>query len=399
MADFDSGLNLHERRAREAVAMLQGMVARAASGKTDRARAPLSLDKAVYTDPDRYLAEKQNLFLRMPLVVGLSQDIPTPGDVMLYEAAGPSIIVGRSKDGSVRAFRNVCTHRAAKLLLGQEASCQRKARLTCPFHAWTFDLDGKLIAQPGKEGFAGHQDGGRDLLPVAVREWAGLIFVQIEGDMDLSSHLAEFAPVLEMMELDKAEPVKRGHIDTPSNWKYALDTYGEGYHFASLHPNNIGITHLSDVALFTAFGRHHRISFPDKSMVRLADIPLEDWPITDYGGVHFLFPNTVIFVGSVEPGKTFVQIFRLFPLSVGQMRCQFAVYAPGGVRDEAHRLETEMGYDMTEQVVRTEDYAQAAQSYANLLEAPEGFRVILGTNEIALQRLHRNVADAIGMPL
>ena len=399
MAESDPGLRLQERRARMAAEVLDGMVERAATGRTDRAEGALALDKNVYTDPARYRAEEAHLFHAMPLVAGLSQDIPDAGDVMLFEAAGPSIFVGRGKDGVVRAFRNLCTHRAAKLLLGEEAVCQHKPRLTCPFHAWTFDLQGRLIAQPGKEGFAGHPDGARDLLPVAAREWAGLIFVQIEGAMDLDAHLADFAPLLEMLELARAEPVQRGHIDAATNWKYALDTYGEGYHFAALHPNNIGITHMNDVALFTPYGRHHRISFPEKRMAGLAQVPRAEWPTPDYGGVHLLFPNTVIFVGSVEPGKTFVQLFRLFPNAVGQMRCQFAVYAPGGVRDAAHRAEVAMGYELTEQVVRTEDYAQAAQSYANLLTAPEGFRVVLGSNEIALQRLHRNISDAIGMPL
>jgi phenylpropionate dioxygenase-like ring-hydroxylating dioxygenase large terminal subunit len=399
MADIDPGLSHSAQRARAAASMLERMVAYAVSRETDRAEAALALDKSVYTCPERFAREHKALFLNTPLVAGFSQDIPSPGDIMLFEAAGPSIIVGRGRDGTVRAFRNICMHRAAKLLLGQEGACQRRPRLTCPFHAWTYDLEGKLVAQPGKAGFEGHADGARNLMPVSAVEWNGIVFVQVEGEMGLDTHLGDFAPVLAMMDLGDAEPVKRGHIDCAANWKYALDTYGEGYHFASLHPNNIGITHLSDVAVFDAHGRHHRISFPTKAMADLASLKPEDWPATDYNGVHFLFPNTVIFIGSVEPGKTFVQLFRLFPSAVGQMRCQFSVYAPGGVRDDAHRAETAMGYDLTEQVVRTEDYAQSEQSYANLLAAPDGFRVILGSNEIALQRLHRNIADAIGQPL
>jgi phenylpropionate dioxygenase-like ring-hydroxylating dioxygenase large terminal subunit len=379
--------------------MLVRMVAHAAARQTDRADGPLAIPATAYTCPARFAREQQKLFREMPLVAGLSGDIPNPGDVMLFEAAGPSILVGRAKDGQVRAFRNMCTHRGAKLLLGEEATCARKLRLTCPFYAWTFDLDGKLIAQPGKAGFEGHPEGRRDLLPVSAGEWNGLIFVQPEGKMDLEAHLADFAPVLAMLELDKAEPVKRGHMDCAANWKYALDTYGEGYHFASLHPGNIGITHLSDVAVFDAYGRHHRIGFPMKAMADLASLPSEQWPASDYGGVHFLFPNTVIFVGSVEPGKTFIQLFRLFPHDVGRMRCQFAVYAPGGVRNAAHRLETEMGFDLTKQVVETEDYRQAEQSYANLLTAPAGFHLILGSNEIALQRFQRTVANLLGVPL
>ncbi len=399
MADIDPGLSLAAARRSAAADMMARMVAHAAARETDRSEGPMALPKAVYTCPERFAAEQQALFRRMPLVAGLSRDIPNPGDVMLFEAAGPSIIVGRGRDGTVRAFRNLCTHRAAKILLGEEATCQRRPRLSCQFHAWTFDLEGRLIAQPGRVGFEGHPDGGRDLMPIACREWNGLIFVQIEGQIELEGHLGSFAPTLAMLELGAAEPVKRGHIDCDANWKYALDTYGEGYHFASLHPNNIGITNLSDVAVFDAFGRHHRIAFPTKAMAGLASVPGESWPESDYGGVHFLFPNTVIFVGSVEPGKTFVQLFRLFPESVGKMRCQFAVYAPGGVRDDAHRAETEMGYDLTEQVVRTEDYAISGRSFDNLMTVPDDFRVILGSNEIALQRMHRHVAEAIGMPL
>ena len=94
-----------------------------------------------------------------------------------------------------------------------------------------------------------------------------------------------------------------------------------------------------------------------------------------------------------------VEFFRLFPQDVGHMRCQFAVYAPGGVRDEAHRRENEMGFDLTKQVVETEDYRQSEQSFANLLAAPPGFNVILGSNEIALQRLQRNIAEVLGAPL
>jgi phenylpropionate dioxygenase-like ring-hydroxylating dioxygenase large terminal subunit len=399
MADLGLEPGPSARRDAEAQQMLRRMVAHAAARTTDRAPAAFAVPASAYTCPDRFRAEQQRLFREMPLVAGLSGDIPSAGDVMLFEAAGPSILVGRGKDGKIRAFRNMCTHRGAKLLLGEEGSCARRSRLTCPFHAWTYDLQGRLVAQPGKAGFEGHPAGARDLLPVAAEERHGLVFVQPEGSIDLDTHLGDFEPVLAMLELARAEPVKRGHMDCAANWKYALDTYGEGYHFASLHPNNIGITHMSDVGVFDAFGRHHRISFPTKAMAELASQPHEQWPASDYGGVHFLFPNTVIFVGSVEPGKTFVQLFRLFPESVDTMRCQFAVYAPFGIRDEAHRRESEMGFDLTKQVVETEDYRQSEQSYANLKAAPPGFQLVLGANEIALQRLQMNIAEVLGINL
>jgi phenylpropionate dioxygenase-like ring-hydroxylating dioxygenase large terminal subunit len=398
MADIDPVASVAEARRAAAAEMLRRLVAHAAARTTDRAAAALPLPATAYTDPARFAAETEVLFRRLPLVAGLSRDLAV-GDTLLFEAAGPSILVTRARDGKPRAFRNLCTHRGAKLVTGEEATCVHRARLTCPFHAWTFDLEGRLVAQPGKAGFADHAQGARNLLPVAAEERHGLIFVQPEGAMDLDAHLGSMGEVLRLMELDAAEPVKRGRIPGDANWKYALDTYGEGYHFASLHPNNIGITHLSDVAVFDAHGLHHRIAFPTKAMAELASTPPESWPETDYNGVHFLFPNTVIFMGSVEPGKTFVQLFRLFPRGVDALVCEFAVYAPGGVRDQSHRTEVEAAFDITETVVRTEDYAQAAQSCANLRTAPSGFQVVLGANEVALQRLHLNIAEVTGVPI
>lgn len=398
MADIDPAVPLAEARRRAAAALLERLVAHAAARATDMAGAPLAVPATAYTDPARHAAECAVLFRRLPLVAGLSRDLG-PGDVMLFEAAGPSILVTRDRAGQLRALRNLCPHRGAKLIAGEEGSCVHRARLTCPFHAWTFDLAGRLIAQPGKAGFAGHPLGARNLEELACEERHGLIFVQPEGEMDLDAHLGPMAEVLRLLELASAEPVKRGRIPGAANWKYALDTYGEGYHFASLHPNNIGITHLSDVAVFDPLGRHHRIAFPTKAMAELAAVPRADWPETDYNGVHFLFPNTVIFMGSVEPGKTFVQLFRLFPRGVDALVCEFAVYAPGGVRDAAHRAEVEGAFDITETVVRTEDYAQAAQSCAALRHAPPGFELVLGANEIALQRLHMNIAAVTGVPL
>lgn len=399
MADIDPGPGaVAAARAREAALLQERLVAHAATRMTDRAPAPMALPASVYTDPGRFEAERAALFRRLPLVAGLSRDLPA-GGTMLFEAAGPSILLTRGRDGAVRAFRNLCTHRGAKLVTGAEGHCLKRARLTCPFHAWTFDLAGRLVAQPGSAGFEGHPAGARDLLPVAVEERHGLLFVQLDGTMDLDAHLGAMAPVLALMALADAEPVRHGAIPCAANWKYALDTYGEGYHFASLHPRNIGITHLSDVAVFDAFGRHHRIAFPTKAMGTLADTPRADWPAMDYNAVHFVFPNSVIFMGSVEPGKTFVQLFRLFPQAVDRMTCRFSVYAPGGVRNEAHRAETEAGYTLTEEVVRTEDYAQAEASFASLREAPDGFAVMLGANEIALQRFHRAVGEAVGMPV
>ena len=385
----------------KARAQLRRMVELVAAKATDRAEAPLPLDKGVYTDPLRFEAERQALFLGTPVVAGLSGDVPNPGDWLIFDAAGPSLIVARGKDGIVRAFHNMCTHRGARLIEATEPAAGHAARLTCPFHAWTFSSAGKLIAQPSKESFAGCAIGARNLIEVPCAEHLGLILVRAGGGepIDAAAHLGSLGPTLEALELDRAEPVKKGILTAESNWKFALDTYGEGYHFATLHASTIGQTHYNDIASLEQFGRHHRVGFPDNGIGKLVGTDEAEWPVSDYGGVHYLFPNTIVFFGAVTPGVYFTQVFRLFPEGVGKTRCQFAVYAPFGIESDAHRAMCTAAYDMTATVVQTEDYRVASHGYANLLTAPPGFRVVLGTNEKALQAVHRHIADAIQLPI
>ncbi len=400
MSDRDPMIPL-EMRQSMARAAQRRMVDVVAARQTEAAAAPLPLAKGIYTDANRFEAERQKLFLGQPIVAGLSGDIPSPGDMLLFDAAGPSIIVSRGKDGVARAFLNMCTHRGAKLIEEAEPYSGHHARLTCPFHAWTFDPAGKLVGQPSKAAFAGCEIGARNLVELPCAEHLGLIFVRPGGGeaIDACKHLGDMAAVLTALELHRATPVKKGIMTADSNWKFALDTYGEGYHFATLHASTIGQTHYNDLAVLDRLGRHHRIGFPDKSIANLVGKAESDWPVTDYGGVHFLFPNTVIFFGAVTPGVFFTQVFRLFPDGVGKTRCQFAVYAPFGVESDEHLAMCQMAYDATATVVQSEDYRVASAGYANLLTAPDNFHVVLGANEAALQAVHHHIADAIGMPL
>jgi phenylpropionate dioxygenase-like ring-hydroxylating dioxygenase large terminal subunit len=387
-------------RRRSAREGLRGMVALIAQDRTDRAEAPLALHKSIYTGKARHAAEMRDIFHKEPLVAGLSGDLPKPGDALVFDGAGPSILVMRGKDGVVRAFHNMCTHRAARLVEQPEPWSGHLPRVSCPFHAWTFDAAGRLVGQPGKDGFSGCAIGSRDLVELPCAEHHGLIFVRIDPEpIDGAAHLGSFGAIVEQLELGRAEPVRKGILRADTNWKFALDTYGEGYHFKALHASTIGQTHYSDRNLYEPFGRHHRVNFPDLSMGALVGKPEAEWPATDYGAIHYLFPNMVIFFGAIVPGVYFTQVFRLFPDGADRMVCHFAVYAPFGIESDAHRAACEAAYDATTTVVQTEDYRVAAAGYANLLAAPADFHVVLGANEPALHGVHRHVAAACALPL
>lgn len=390
--------DLRAKNAREQIRRQVEML----KSNTDMADAPLVLHKSIYTSEERCEAEKIHLFLNQPLVACLSGDIPNPGDAILFDAAGPSIIVVRNKEGKAKAFLNMCTHRGAKLIEASEPWSGKANRMSCPFHAWTFDSSGVLIGQPGKAGFEGCEQGKRNLLEVSCEEYVGLILVRANPDgdpIDKEVFLGDFNKVLAQLELWRAEPVKKGILTAESNWKFALDTYGESYHFNRLHKTTIAKTNYTDKCVFTPFGKHHRVEFPKLELGNLLDKDESEWPDYEYGGVHFLFPNTVIFFGAVTPGVFFTQVFRLFPDGAGKTRCHFAVYAPFGLESDDHKQSCTAAFDATATVVQEEDYRVATNGYANLKTAPKDFRVVLGANEPALQAVHKHIAEIIGVPL
>ena len=405
MNNYDELLGPHkdwaEVRAKNSKKSIRQQVEMLKSGN-HMADSALPLHKSVYIGDERFQAEKELVFLDQPLLACLSNDIANAGDAILFDAAGPSIIVSRDKEGTARAFLNMCTHRGAKIIEDHEPWSGSSKRLSCPFHAWTFNSAGKLVGQPGKEGFEGCEIGQRDLIEVPCTEHIGLVLVKANPDgapINAEEFLGDFAAELAQLELWRAEPVKKGILTADSNWKFALDTYGESYHFGTLHKSTIAKTNYNDKNVFEPFGKHHRVSFPKFSLGDLLDKDQSDWPDYEYGGVHFLFPNTVIFYGAVAADMFFTQVFRLFPDGVGKTRCQFAVYAPFGVKSDEHKQSCVAAYDATATVVQTEDYRVASHGYDNLLFAPKDHHVVLGANEIALQAVHKHIADVIKMPL
>lgn len=369
------------------------------SKTTDLDKVPMRIDPKIYTDPAHFERERATLFRETPILACLSLDIPGPGDMKLFDALGPSILIVRDKEGKVNAFLNMCMHRAAKLV----TECNRKTRMTCRFHGWTYDLTGKLIGLPGKEGFEGIEREELSLVRVPVAEWKGMVFVRGTpggAPIDVADHLGDFGDELAALELDKAVPTASSRLECDANWKYAYDTYGESYHFATLHPTTIGALAYSNIMVYDAFDNGHcRLGFPREEFMDYADAEEATWPHTDYGGLYMLFPNVSINVNSMKGGGQFYGISRVFPGERADRSFSLLdTYQPAhsSNRDEIERWR-EM-HAFIQHVVSTEDYSVSRDGQDNLRWAPEGFRTVLGRNEIALQHFHRRLASIVGTP-
>jgi hypothetical protein len=250
---------------------------------------------------------------------------------------------------------------------------------------------------PGQPGFEGIDLTRRNLQPVPVVEWHGIVFVRASAGadaLDVPAYLGTFAAELAQIELAAAVPLKHSSLQADTNWKLALDTYAEGYHFGTLHASTIGITHHSNVAVFDAFGPHWRISFPAKTLGALVGMPESQWPEAEYEGTHFLFPNVILVIGCIAPGQSFARMFRLFPGDgPGKMHCHTSAYAVRGIPPGEY---SRFAQDDSASDVTREDYGVAVGEYANLVTAPADFKTVFGRNEMALQAFHRSVAEAIG---
>ena len=207
----------------------------------------MSLPGWLYHDDEFFEAEKRAFLRAAPQIVCHISDIPSPGDWQLLEYLDESIIVIRGDDDQVRAFSNVCRHRGSKLVDGQ-SGCAKV--LTCPYHAWSYSRDGRLVGVPHRHEYPGLQTEKLGLFPVALENWHGFLFVTLEpGVPSVAEIMAPYEEEIEPYRLEELQPLAPVRSrPRPLNWKTIADNYSDHLHIPIGHP---GLTRL--------FGRSYRI--------------------------------------------------------------------------------------------------------------------------------------------
>jgi phenylpropionate dioxygenase-like ring-hydroxylating dioxygenase large terminal subunit len=296
----------------------------------------------------------------------------------------------------VRAFLNACQHRAARLV---EGSGRLARGFVCPYHAWAYDLDGRCTKIFKAETFGRVDPAGYGLQELPCEEKYGLVYAAPRPDaaFTIDEHLGELGPQLGGWNLAAAAHVKSGELRLRSNWKLALDTFCEGYHFGPLHPKTVGVAAMTNCMTYDRYGRHgehHRLGFPAKVIVELAGKPEAEWPdpLHYFSFVHYLYPNISLLV---SPGA--VELFQLFPSdAVGEHLTRYHLYWRGGLPDAAARRAAEAHFDFIYRVVETEDYRVSADVQKNF---DTGLRryTTFGRNEPSLINMHRTFRRMVGL--
>jgi phenylpropionate dioxygenase-like ring-hydroxylating dioxygenase large terminal subunit len=262
-----------------------------------------------YTSQERFELET-NLIRQQYLVYCPSASIEQPGSYIARDVGGVPIVVVRGKDGHVRAFRNACRHRGVQVAQGSG----RATSFVCPYHAWTYGIDGSLRVVPHQHGFPELEKCTRGLAPITCKESQGLIFVRLQDDNAISD--LEMLASIPTLIPDGYRIHQETHAELPANWKIVIESFLEGYHIRSTHPRSFYPVQYDNLNVVEKFGPHNRVTFPYRAIEGLRNKPVSQWEAgARLTYVYHLFPNIII---STHPG--FRVVILLEPMAVNKTK-------------------------------------------------------------------------------
>ena len=204
------------------------------SGQCNTDALSTTLPARYYTDPDVFRQELESFFFHGWICAGRADAIPGPGDYFLREIGGESIIVVRGAAGEPRAFYNVCRHRGTRICTSGEGNFA--GRIQCPYHGWTYELDGRLVGAPHMDE-AGFRREEYPLHEVVVNVWDGHVFLHLGKDPEpLARQLGDLPEKFAAWRMGELRLAKRVVYDVQANWKLLVQNYNECLHCPLLHP-------------------------------------------------------------------------------------------------------------------------------------------------------------------
>lgn len=300
-----------------------------------------SLPSAAYVTEESFRRERDRIFLREWICAARAEDVPAPGGHAVIDVMGESILLVRNREGLLKAHYNVCRHRGARLCAAEgekdwgfapTGGVTGNGLIRCPYHQWSYDLDGRLVAAPLMGEAGGFDRSGFSLYPVGVAEWGGFVFLHLAPEAEggappIAAQLGEAPRRLANYPLDRLVTARTITYDVAANWKVILENYNECYHCPGVHPElcevvpefrvdggihldwELGVPHREGAWTYTASGTTSRAPFPGLS---------EEEKVRHKG--ELLYPNLMLSVSADH-----VAAFVLKPLAHDrtEIACRF----------------------------------------------------------------------------
>ncbi|HEX2795102.1 MAG TPA: aromatic ring-hydroxylating dioxygenase subunit alpha, partial [Croceicoccus sp.] len=358
-----------------------------AAGTTDQAPDISDLPVAAYLDEDRFKREFEAIFLRRPQGILLSIEVPEPGDYVARTYLGKPLLVVRGKDGVARVFLNVCRHRGARVCAEGSGSA---ARFTCPYHAWTYDREGRLIGVSGASTFGEMDKATLGLTELSSQEAAGVIWATLTPgvDTDIDAWLGTMRHQLELLRLRECVVFSQRTIPSPG-WKVTMDGYLEAYHHDTVHADTLSKHTIGNLLVHDIHGHHQILTMARRNLPELAELPEAEWQASNYlRRIYCVFPN---FQVSGIVGGYFL-ISQILPGDCATKSVTIQTILTARKPETSEELAAAEAFrDMAYNAVEVEDYPIGFGIQAGLASgANEHF--VIGRNEPGLRHYHQTVA-------
>lgn len=349
-----------------------------------------TIEASVYTDPERFTAELENIFKAGPTIAAPAALIAEPGSFHQLTLAGVPLLLTRNKQGEAKVFANVCRHRGMKLCTVE--GTQKAPRLVCPYHAWTYDLDGKLIGLPRSEIFPGLEKSDLGLIEMPSREAGGLIWVGLKPDEkpDFSDVTGKLAEDLDSLSMGNSHLYDYATFPVKANWKLVMDSMLDSYHVTRLHKDSLAQFSADSENQIDRIGPHirnaaHRGNF-DRKLISRDHKDMARMMVFSYIG----FPNGIIVV---SPGYISLGIVR--PVAIDQTEVDYYMLAAEEPTSEKAENRLRRSMELMSRVFGEEDYWAAAMCHEGIASGAIE-HVNLGGMEIQIRMFQDAVSDRLG---
>lgn len=347
-----------------------------------------TLPASVYTDPDRFEAEKAKLFNKLPLLLAPSAMLPKNNLAVAHDGYGVPLILSRDAQGEAHVMANVCRHRGTRLLNGDSEDAVPAARIVCPYHAWTYRSDGSLLGLPRADCFPGMDTDAHSLMRFRDFECGGLVWFSHDQQEDFAE-IAMLCQDFDAFGFASHHLYKRKTHAVAANWKLVIDAFLESYHVQRLHSSTIANFFADGITAADCIGQHQRAAVGRADY--LADVDRSDWAalrrVVTY--TYQIFPNSVVIVS-----PDYINIMTVMPQTVGTCLVEDFMLIPEPPQTNEAEAHWKRSWDLLDGVTFAGEDFHAAELCQRGLDSGLLKDVQLGTLENGISNFHARV-DAL----